>query len=338
MAKRDMQCCVQLANLTIVITVHKDRQLELVGWYSLLPSDGPTTTMLPIHEQILSNWNEAAIFLGFHPQKVLNHSVGGKLPLTIYESNYEVDENKTEQDGEDKKMDDGETALKLKFREVPYSVETHEVEMISMNYVAGGGGNASAVTAKDERPSRSIETNKGKRRLVESEREDAKDGTESDAVTLAKEEEEMLSNLTAKVNAIKMLQARIRLLTTYLRRLPPSFTSGESNEAGAMDTDHTVPSWTVLRQIKALVSRLDLVIPSDSEAFDKEMLAESNNVHLVSLLSSIMQSVDQARDVGKKFQVVNSSKQTSKRNTGLHGEHSASGYMGMQDVGGLHLA
>ena len=65
----------------------------------------------------------------------MNPSVGSKLPLTIYESNYEVDELKQDQ-GEDKEMRDGEPVLKLKFRELPYSVETGEAEMISMDFVA----------------------------------------------------------------------------------------------------------------------------------------------------------------------------------------------------------
>lgn len=301
-----------------MVTVHKDRQLELVGWYTLLPNDGPTTTILPIHDQILATWNESAVLLGFHPQQVLDHSVGGKLPLTIYESNYEVDE-RTDQDGEDKKMDDGESALKLRFREVPYSVETDETEMISMNYVAGGGGSAAAATAKDERPARSIETNsKGKRRLIESELDGVpREGSEDDAPTLSKEEDEMIATLTAKANAIKMLQARIRLLTTYLKHLPPSYTSGNAAEEGAMDTDHTVPSLTVLRQIKALVGRLDLVIPSDSEAFKNEILAEENNVNLVGLLTAIVKSTDQARDTGKKFHVIETARHnTNKRHGG----------------------
>ncbi|KAJ4149813.1 hypothetical protein NW754_001246 [Fusarium falciforme] len=164
------------ARLEQMITVHKDRQLDFVGWYTLLPSSGPTPTILPIHNQILEGWNESAVLLGFHPEQVLDHSVGGRLPLTIYESNYEVDDPRADNnDGEDKKMDDGEPTLKLKFRELPYSVETDETEMISMNYVAGSGGNAAAAAPKEEKPSLSVESNgKGKRRLVESQDEERK--------------------------------------------------------------------------------------------------------------------------------------------------------------------
>lgn len=293
-----------------VILVHKDRQLDFVGWYTLLPSSGPSPVILPIHSQVLEGWNESAVLLGFHPEEVLNHSVGGKLPLTIYESNYEVDDPKADQDGEDKKMDDGEPTLKLRFRELPYSVETDETEMISMNYVAGAGGSAAAAaaSAKEEKPARSVESNgKGKRRLIESE-EEKKQAAQDDSI-LTPEEDEMIAALTAKSNAIKMLHSRIRLLSTYLERLPPSFVDGGSSAGSeGMETDTTTPSLPVLRQIQALVSRLDLVIPSDEASFETEILHEANDVNLVELLNGIMQSVSQARDVGKKFNIVESAK------------------------------
>ncbi|OAA62355.1 Mov34/MPN/PAD-1 [Cordyceps fumosorosea ARSEF 2679] len=306
------------ARLEQMITVHKDRQLEFVGWYTLLPADGPTPTILPIHNQILQGWNESAILLGFHPQEVLLHSVGGKLPLTIYESNYEADESKIDNDGEDKKMDDGEPPLKLRFREVPYSVETDDTEMISMNYIASGAGNAAAVASKDPQPARSVESNgKGKRRLVESEREDSAEAAQDDetGVMLTREEEETLAALTAKANAVKMLQSRIQLLTAYLDSLPDSFGNIETEDESSMDTDASTvtPSLTVLREIKALTGRLGLVIPSDEEAFREEMASEENNVNTINLLSTLMQAIGEVRDVGKKFAIVQTGKNAHQR-------------------------
>lgn len=280
-----------------------------------MPSSGPSPANLPIHRQILEGFNESAVLLGFHPEEVLNHSVGGKLPLTIYESNYEVDDPKADQDGEDKTMDDGEPTLKLRFRELPYSVETDETEMISMNYVASGGGTAAAAAVKEERPPRSIESNgKGKRRLVESD-EATKDLPIDDTAILTRAEDETIASLTTKANAVKMLHSRIQLLTAYLERLPQSYINGDTIDAGAdnMDTDATTPSLTVLRQIQALVSRLDLVIPSDRESYENEMLHEANDVNVIDLLNSIMQSVNQVRDVGKKFGVVESAKTAGRR-------------------------
>ncbi|KID85453.1 Mov34/MPN/PAD-1 [Metarhizium guizhouense ARSEF 977] len=309
------------ARLEQMKTVHKERQLDFVGWYTLLPLTGPTPTILPIQTQILEGWNESAVLLGFHPDEVLNHSVGGKLPLTIYENNYEVDDQKAANpDGEDKRMEDGEAALKLKFSEVPYSVETDETEMISMNYVAAGGANATATSApastvaKDEKQAWSVaSTSKGKRRLVEPKGYETDTIDETGVSHLTREEEEMVASLTTKANAIKMLHSRIRLLTAYLERLPPSDVSGEQPDSETMDTDHTIPSLPILRQIQALVNRFDLVIPSDEEAFNKELLQETNNANLVNLLSSVMQGVHGARDVGKKFHVVESAKKVGRK-------------------------
>ncbi|KAL3955449.1 hypothetical protein ACCO45_011012 [Purpureocillium lilacinum] len=297
------------SRLEQMVQVHKERQLDFVGWYTLLPSTGPTPTIIPIHSQILRIWNESAILLGFHPEEAVNHSVGGKLPLTIYESNYEVDELRADQDGEDRKMDDGESKLKLKFREAPYSVETDETEMISMNYRCGSR------PAKRGTPDAVCRVQRqGKRRLVESNVDDIKEqALDEENVPLTREEEETLASLITKANAIKMLHSRIRLLVAYLERLPSSFVNGETADDDSMDTDNTAPSLPILRQIQALVSRLDLIIPSDQEAYEKEMHQEANNVHLLGLLNQMMQGVTEARQVGKKFHIIESAKSSGRR-------------------------
>ncbi|EXF77729.1 signalosome subunit [Colletotrichum fioriniae PJ7] len=292
------------ARLEQMKTVHKDRSLDLVGWYTLLAVTGPTPTVLPIHHQLLSEFNESALLLGFHPEEVFTHSVGGKLPMTIYESNYEVDDPRAaEAEGEDKKMDDGESKLKLRFRELPYTVETGEAEMISMDHVARGAGNATAVEAPKEtaKPKVQLVESGSKRRVVVA---DSADGDDAET-QLSPEEEEMVAALTAKANAVKMLQGRIRLITTYLERLPAEPLAGaEQTDAASTTTDaQTTPSHTILRQIQALVNRLDLVVPSDAEGFEKEVLCEENEVAITSRLNDLMQSISGMRDLGKKFSI-----------------------------------
>jgi COP9 signalosome complex subunit 6 len=120
-----------------------------------------------------------------------------------------------------------------------------------------------------------------------------------------------------------MLQSRIQLITAYLESLPPSFTAGDASGGESMDTDVPAPSLPVLRQIQAIISRLDLVVPSDKDTFDKELLQETNDVHLLDLLNAVMQSTSQVRDVGKKYGVVESSKSASRR--GAAGEFQAPG-------------
>lgn len=133
--------------------VHKAPALEVVGWFTTAPVSGPEKPQLQIHEQILHDYNETALLLAFHPTTVLKGAtVGGKLPLTIYESVYESGQEGGKSaaqvsNGTEDKMDiEGqEGQLELKFRELPYSVETGEAEMISVDYIARGAGNATAV-------------------------------------------------------------------------------------------------------------------------------------------------------------------------------------------------
>ncbi|KAI1633969.1 COP9 signalosome complex subunit 6 [Biscogniauxia mediterranea] len=292
--------------------IHKSPQLDLVGWYTLLPKSGPTPSILPIHNWILSEHNESSLLLVFHPEEAVDNSAGSRLPLTIYESNYEVDEPKPDQ-GEDKEMRDGEPPLKLKFRELPYSVETGEAEMISMDFVARGAGNATAIEPREQKKTTApaVESDpKGKRRANVLDRVEKDFGAEEHI--LSREDEEMIAALTAKANSIKMLQSRINLLATYLERLPPSYLSGETT-AAPPDGQHSTPSHTILRSIQALVNRLSLIVPSAAEAYEQEMLSEANDVHLMELLNDVMQSVSEARGVGKKFNVVESAKNHNRK-------------------------
>lgn len=312
--------------------VHKDRNLDFVGWYTLLPTTGPSHELVSFHTDILTSINESAILLGFHPQEVLQHSVGGKLPLTVYESNYEVDEvskaaassgGDDDSEGDKKMSETGEMSLMLRFREIACTVETDEAEMISMDFVARGSGSATAAEPpRQEHNPASIShgghgkgeaSSKGKgkdKALTAAEQpEENTDGN----VTLSNEEEEMIAALTAKANATKMLHSRIELLINYLERLPPAFVSGEDVAAQPENDEQIMPSNTILRQIQALVARLELIEPSNVEAFRGEVLREQNDVHIVSLLNDVMQSVRDVRDMGRKFEIVDGSKARDQR-------------------------
>ncbi|KAI1210821.1 uncharacterized protein F4807DRAFT_420535 [Annulohypoxylon truncatum] len=290
--------------------IHKSPQLDLVGWYTVLPKSGPTPSILPIHQWILSEHNESSLLLAFHPEEAVKHSAGSKLPLTIYESNYEADEPKADQ-GEDKEMRDGDPPLKLKFRELPYSVETGEAEMISMDFVARGAGNATVVEKKTSSKPTAEADPKGKQPLKAGAAGNTDQGKSVDFV-LEKEDEEMIAALNAKANAIKMLQSRVNLLITYLERLPPSYLS-PNNATNLSEAQYTVPSHTILRSIQALVSRMSLLVPSDKQAYEQEMLSEANDVHLMELLDNVMESITEARDAGKKYGIVESAKSHTKK-------------------------
>lgn len=130
--------------------VHKAPALELVGWFTTAPITGPERQHASIHQQILKGYNETAILLAFHPSAVLKREgVGGKLPLTIYESVFESRRSEGQGAG-DSTMEivGGDAALSsqldLRFRELPYSIETGEAEMISVDFVARGGASFTA--------------------------------------------------------------------------------------------------------------------------------------------------------------------------------------------------
>lgn len=101
--------------------VHKAPALDLVGWYTIVPTSGPQQHHVVLQAQLSSLHSEATILLGFHPEAVLEGSVGGKLPLTIYEANFETSEGTRREDVD---MKDAEYPFPGVFKELPYSVET----------------------------------------------------------------------------------------------------------------------------------------------------------------------------------------------------------------------
>lgn len=309
--------------------VHLAPALELVGWFTTIPVTGPEGAHVPIHQQILHTYNETAVLLAFHPASVLEEgaAVGGKLPLTIYESVYENNE------GQGMEVDGAEAPLELKFRELPYSVETGEAEMISVDFVARGGGNATAIdsAAKDTKGQASQKAvgqvdKKGKAVDRESKAVD-------DSSMLSSEDEErmrppfhpllpamplliieaVIASLTARANAVKMLHARIQLLKAYLTSLPPSYLTTTTTTTDPPSDPTTPPTdapiseinHPLLRSILALLSRLPLLLPPEHHStFRQETLAEKSDVELVSLLGSLGRSVKEAREMGRKFGMV----------------------------------
>jgi len=337
--------------------VHKDRSLDLVGWFTLMPSSGPASNVLAIHQQVLEHFNESAVLLGFSPSELLQARTGGKLPIAIYESNYEVDSSVDPQQESDTTMESPPLQqnqrpqqLRLKFRELPYAVEAGEAEMISMTHVTQHSSHATA-TSTDEKPAEPVVTTplgksetpenpskgkspvpveasvKTKRRAVaacDAPSSKSKDKSVDAATTskpidpvLRQVEEETIATLTTRANAIKMLQARVQLLATYLEALPensPSVdelmpdapTSTTNSSGGAVSPDSPLAaaapgvtaSPVILRQIQALVTRLSLVVP-DSLAFQSELDREAADVQLISRLATALDNLSSAWDLGK---------------------------------------
>ncbi|TPX23522.1 hypothetical protein DIZ76_012856 [Coccidioides immitis] len=285
--------------------VHKSPALDLVGWFTITLPTGPTPAQLPLHHQILEQYNEAAILLAFHASELQDtSSTIGKLPLTIYESVYEEE---TMNDGDRSMEIDGQARqLALRFRELPYSIETEEAEMISVDFVASGGGNAAAIDS--EVPSET----KAKMKDERKERQPKKEAPE--VSPLSREDEDLIANLTVRLGAVRTLESRLRLIKAYLQ-------SAQSSTSSVIPSPSSPPlSNSILRSIYSLISHLTLLNPQDSDSISVESLAQANDVALVALLCSMGESIRGLREVGKKFAVARAMKHSMAAQHGMESQ------------------
>ena len=115
-----------------------------------------------------------------------------------------------------------------------------------------------------------------------------------------------------------MLHTRIKLLKSYLTSLPPSdLTTPPDSSAPASNPTTASPAevnYPLLRSIQALLTRLPLLLPAgDLSKFQQETTAEKSDVELVSLLGNLGQSVKEAREMGRKFAIIEGAKNAQKQ-------------------------
>ncbi|CCX15845.1 Similar to COP9 signalosome complex subunit 6; acc. no. Q5BB47 [Pyronema omphalodes CBS 100304] len=234
---------------------------DLLGWFTttFLPTYEPTPDHASIHQELLS-YNESLCLLMMNPSP--SGSINGKLPIAIYESIHE-------------------SADKLSFIPLNYTIETGEAEMIAMDFVAQGAGGAASLPMSAPAGDAG---GKGKQvEKVVKEGEEMVQGS-SQGQVLNAQSEELISQLTAKKNAITMLNSRIKLLLEYLKNPPQG-----------------IHNHQVLREIKALThSRLQLLKPTDMKAFEQEKRAEESDSNLVVLLGAVTRCMEDVRVVQKK--------------------------------------
>lgn len=146
----------------------------------------------------------------------------------------------------------------------------------------------------------------------------------------------MITSLTARANAVKMLHARIQLLRSYLQNLPPSYlttSSPSGSSTTAAGSQHTEINHPLLRSIQALLNRLPLLAPASLESFEEQNLAQKSDVSLVSLLASLSNNIKDTRELGRKFGIVEQTKQHNKRGAG---QWMVSGQLGDDSFGDAH--
>ncbi|THY32362.1 hypothetical protein D6D00_01626 [Aureobasidium pullulans] len=298
--------------------VHKAPPLDLVAIFTLAPPSGPLPEHVPILQQLQHSYNDSLMLLLFHPQTILDGSLtGGKLPISVYETYYEPGSESAEKGLQVDGWGMGRQ-LQMRFRQLPFEVETGEAEMIAVDFVAKGSGSATVQNS-------AAPPAKGKARAEES--------TSTDVQLI-------MSSLTAKYNAIKMLHQRINLIRAYLAELPPSYLTDASLPVGVSDPPL---NHQLLRSISAMLARLPLLAPPTTQSSASTTIPatgipqssiatasnqEQSDVHLVSLLASITRSVAQAKEMGSKYSIVQKAK-ADKTHTGLMGR----GSRGFDDYG-----
>ncbi|RAH77344.1 hypothetical protein BO86DRAFT_413175 [Aspergillus japonicus CBS 114.51] len=281
--------------------VHKAPALDLVGWWSTSPPTGPNASHLPIHRLILEKHNESAVFLAFHPGEVAGaSSKGGKLPLTIYESVYEGGENANTNTMQVDSEEHPPPTLSIKFRELPYSVETGEAEMIGIDTVARTARNAAiypSTTSRD--PSQTSKAKQSSKEPQQQQQQQQQTTEPSDL--LSPEEEELIASLNTRLNAIRTLESRISLIKSYVS----SISSSPSTPPPTTTLSHPI-----LRNINACLSHLALLTPPANSALTRETLAQANDVHLVALLGQLSHSISHMRELGKRTAILNNARRT----------------------------
>lgn len=260
------------------------------------------------------------------------------MPVTIYESCTDASHKIVASDGDVEMSDANAQDNNTHFHPLNYTIESGEAERIAVDFVARGTGNAQAVssaTSAKFKPAQGGEPmistkkrtkeqqkndilpilgDKGKGKESEGEHKAEKSPEDVNALLNA-DEQEMIEILTAKANAVRMLQSRIELMQKYIAEFESPTSSNEERNP------------EILRSISALLARLPLVVPSSTDAnvetttdaWDKEIQEVRSDVELVSLLAKMTESLAETREMGKRFQVFSGLKK-GKSECGAGGE------------------
>ena len=226
---------------------------------------------------------------------------------------------------------DDEGASGIKFRPLPYSIETDETEMIAIDHVAKGAGNASAVSAGGViSPSLGTteETDKKGKKRAEKTDEELVNGSNDSTSSLSLEEEDQIVSMTTRLNSVRMLQSRLSLLSTFVRLHSSSYLTDASTPITQTAPDPAqVPH---LRNVQALLTRLSLITPSavstghaavtnPTDPLISASLSQSNDVALSSLLALLGQDIQGMSELGRKFLAVEQTKVQKGKGKGAFG-------------------
>lgn len=179
-------------------------------------------------------------------------------------------------------IDEESASSGIRYCSIPYSIETTETEMIAVDYVAKGGGNAAAgkhgglgADVGSTQPNKETSKTENNKEKVSVDnygvsKEDKDDAMPLPAHLLTADEEDQIAGITTRLNSVRMLQLRLALLSTYITSVIASTSSSNSPSPSPSsllirstpDNEHTTIDPTHLphlRNIKALLGRLSLL-------------------------------------------------------------------------------
>lgn len=117
----------------------------------------------------------------------------------------------------------------------------------------------------------------------------------------------MVASLTTRLNAVRTLESRISLIKSYLSSLSHA-TLGLQDD----DDKHTKISHPIVRNVKSLLSHLSILSPAEQSSFTTEVISQSNDVQLISLLGQLGESVKAMRELGRKTAIIQASTKAAK--------------------------
>ena len=107
-----------------------------------------------------------------------------------------------------------------------------------------------------------------------------------------------------------MFQARLILIAKYVANLPPCSINDHSSmvDAGSKFEDlkwrtHTETNHSLLRQIEAMMTKMELIDPPDSEALKAERSAEKVDAMVVVLIGAVASSMSKLAEMNQKYNV-----------------------------------
>lgn len=236
---------------------------------------------------------------------------------------------------------DGEEAFPYTFRSIAYSIETDETEMIAIDFIAKGAGNASVqgsggsslkqTPKSDHITAHGVLASQSNGDASSSEGPTTISGTSkstqiTDDSLLSPLEADQVASLGTRLNSVKMLQSRLQLLHHFLSSLTESYISNtELSETFLPETETSH-----VRSIAALLKQLSLLTPKaypptstaststgDSPrtpnlTLHSSILAQRNDSSLLDLLSSLTTSIQSTSEVGRKHAAIESARQQAK--------------------------